>query len=84
MERGATPGAEGLTTWSAARITLHGAGPSVAAGVDGEAVTLPLPLTCKIRPRALRVLPPSDRPGIPREPRPPRSPRRAGHRPDAG
>ena len=75
-EGGAPAGAEGLITWSAARITLHGAAPSVAAGVDGEAVTLPLPLTCKIRPRALRVLVPSDRPGIPGEPRPPRSPRR--------
>jgi diacylglycerol kinase family enzyme len=83
-ERGATPGAEGLTTWSAARITLHGAAPSVAAGVDGEAVTLPLPLTCEIRPRALRVLLPSDRPGIPREPRPPRSPRRTRQGLDTG
>jgi diacylglycerol kinase family enzyme len=82
-ERGSTPGGEGLITWSAPRITLHGAAPSVAAGVDGEAVTLPLPLTCEIQPLALRVLLPSDRPGTPREPRPPRPPRRPGHRPDA-
>jgi diacylglycerol kinase family enzyme len=83
-DRGATPGGEGLITWSAARITLHGTAPSVAAGVDGEAVTLRLPLTCEIRPRALRVLLPSDRPGVPREPRPPRPPRRPGRQADAG
>jgi diacylglycerol kinase family enzyme len=83
-ERGATSGGEGLVTWSAARITLQGDAPSVAAGVDGEAVTLTLPLTCEIRPRALSVLLPKDRPGIPREPRPPRPPRRPRQEPDAG
>jgi diacylglycerol kinase family enzyme len=64
------PQGEGLTTWSAARITLHGTTAAVAAGVDGEAVRLRLPVTCEIRPRALRVLLPRDRPGIPREPIP--------------
>jgi diacylglycerol kinase family enzyme len=83
-EPGATPGGEGLITWSAPRITLHGAAPAVAAGVDGEAVTLPLPLTCEIWPRALCVLLPSDRPGIPQEPHPPRLPRRPSQRPHAG
>ena len=67
-EHGTTAAGEGLITWSAARITLHGAGPTVPAGVDGEAVPLPLPLTCEIRPRALCVLLPKDRPGTPREP----------------
>jgi diacylglycerol kinase family enzyme len=83
-EHGATPGGEGLITWSAPRITLHGAAPSVAAGVDGEAVTIPLPLTCEIQPRTLRVLLPSDRPGVPREPDSPRPPRRPRQAPDAG
>jgi diacylglycerol kinase family enzyme len=83
-EPGATAGGEGLITWSAPRITLHGAAPTVAAGVDGEAMTLPLPLTCEIRPRALTVLLPADRPGIPHEPRPPRLPRRPVQRPHAG
>lgn len=73
-DRDAAPG-EGLITWSAPRITLHGAGPALTAGVDGEAVTLPLPLTCEIWPRALCVLLPSDRPGIPPEPHRPRAPR---------
>jgi diacylglycerol kinase family enzyme len=86
-ERGATSGGEGLITWSADRVTLHGAASTVAtvstvaAGVDGEAVTLPLPLTCEIRPGALRVLLPKDRPGVPDEPRPPRRP---GQGADAG
>jgi diacylglycerol kinase family enzyme len=66
----AGPRGEGVTAWSATRITLHGTAPDVAAGVDGEAVRLRLPVTCEIRPRALRVLLPRDRPGIPREPIP--------------
>ena len=77
-------GDEGLVTWSAPRVTLRGAAPAVAAGVDGESVTLPLPLTCLIRPLALRVLLPADRPGTPREPRVSRPPRLPGRRPHAG
>ena len=83
-ERGATPGGEGLITWSAPRVTLHGATPTVAAGVDGEAVTLALPLTCEIWPGALRVLLPMGRHGLPQEPRPPRPPGRLSPRPHAG
>ena len=66
----AGPRGEGVIAWPAARITLHGTTADVAAGVDGEAVRLPLPVTCEIRPRALRILLPRDRPGIPREPIP--------------
>jgi diacylglycerol kinase family enzyme len=77
----AGPPREGVITWSAVRVTLRGPAPEVAAGVDGEAVWLPLPLTCEIRPRALRVLLPPDRPGIPREPARPRPP---GQRPGDG
>ena len=70
-ERGsAGPRGEGVIEWSAARITLQGTAPDVAVGVDGEAVRLRLPVTCEIRPGALRVLLPNDRPGIPREPTP--------------
>jgi Diacylglycerol kinase catalytic domain len=74
----AGPPGEGVITWTAARITLHGPpshGPtshgSVAqlpAGIDGEAVLLDLPVVCEIRPGALRVLLPRGRPGIPMEP----------------
>lgn len=83
-ERGATSSGEGLITWSAARITLRGETPSLAAGVDGEAVTLSLPLTIEIWPKALRVLLPPDRPGIPKEPHGPRLPHRKGQRPQPG
>ncbi|WP_374328090.1 hypothetical protein [Streptomyces sp. PSKA30] len=31
--------------------------------VDGEALMLPTPVVCTVRPRALRVLVPRDRPG---------------------
>jgi diacylglycerol kinase family enzyme len=65
----ATPD-DGLITWSAPRLTLEGEAGEVAAGVDGEAVRLTLPVTCEIRPRALSVLLPRNRPGIPREPEP--------------
>jgi diacylglycerol kinase family enzyme len=66
----AGPRGEGVIAWSAARTTLHGTTADVAAGVDGEAIRLRLPVTCEIRPRALRALLPKDRPGIPREPIP--------------
>jgi diacylglycerol kinase family enzyme len=69
----AGPPGEGVITWTAARITLHGT-PSHAmaqlpAGIDGEAVLLDLPVVCEIRPGALRVLLPRGRPGIPTQPR---------------
>ena len=68
-ERGATgPEGEGIVTWSTARITLDGDAPDLAAGVDGEAVRLRLPVTCEVRPHVLRVLLPRQRPGIPPEP----------------
>lgn len=66
---------EGLITWSSPSVTLHGTAATVAAGVDGEAVSLALPALCEIRPRALRVLLPKDRPGLPAEPQPPQPPR---------
>jgi hypothetical protein len=68
----AGPPGEGVITWTAARITLHGtashATAQLPAGIDGEAVLLDLPVVCEIRPGALRVLLPRDRPGIPTEP----------------
>ncbi|WP_258565838.1 diacylglycerol kinase family protein [Streptomyces parvulus] len=36
---------------------------SIPVAVDGEALTLPTPVVCTLRPRALRVLVPRDRPG---------------------
>jgi diacylglycerol kinase family enzyme len=66
-KRGAGPPGEGAVVWSAPGITLHGDLRHLDAGVDGEAVRLPLPVVCGIRPGALRVLLPKDRPGIPPE-----------------
>ncbi|MBC7273010.1 MAG: NAD(+)/NADH kinase [Streptomyces sp.] len=74
------PGSAGdaAIVWRAASITLHGRGQQLLhAGIDGEPVTLPLPVRCEARPGGLRVLLPRDRPGIPGEPVPghPRAPR---------
>ncbi|CAM5722936.1 diacylglycerol kinase family protein [Streptomyces hirsutus] len=66
-KRGLGPAGEGAVVWSASGITLHGDVRHLDAGIDGEAVTLPLPVMCGIRPGALRVLLPKDRPGIPPE-----------------
>jgi diacylglycerol kinase family enzyme len=52
----AGPPGEGLITWTAARITLHGPAAQLPAGIDGEAVLLDLPIGCEISPRALQVL----------------------------
>jgi diacylglycerol kinase family enzyme len=52
----AGPPGEGLITWTSARITLHGPAAQLAAGIDGEAALLDLPIVCEIRPRALQVL----------------------------
>jgi diacylglycerol kinase family enzyme len=55
----AGPPGEGVITWTAARITLHGTAARLPAGIDGEAVLLDLPVMCEIRPRALQVLLPA-------------------------
>lgn len=72
LRRQTGPGAPGdaVIAWTAGTITLHGGRRQLHAGVDGEPVTLPLPVTCETRPGGLRVLLPRDRPGIPREPVP--------------
>ncbi|HVN12757.1 MAG TPA: diacylglycerol kinase family protein [Kineosporiaceae bacterium] len=41
--------------------------PTVQVGVDGEALVLPTPVRCTIRPGALRVRVPRARPGVPSE-----------------
>jgi diacylglycerol kinase family enzyme len=55
----AGPPGEGAITWTAPRVTLHGEAARIPAGIDGEAVSLDLPLVCEIRPAALRVLLPT-------------------------
>ncbi|SES48218.1 Diacylglycerol kinase family enzyme [Streptomyces sp. yr375] len=62
--------APGLTALTAQEVVIDADGPEIEAGVDGEALTLPTPVRCTIRPRALRVRVPRHRPGVPRT-RPP-------------
>jgi diacylglycerol kinase family enzyme len=51
---GAAPTGLALTQWSTPTFSVEADGP-VAAGIDGEAVTLQPPVTFKSRPSALRV-----------------------------
>ncbi|MEW2292884.1 diacylglycerol kinase family protein [Streptomyces sp. NPDC006743] len=68
--------APGLTVTTARRVEVTAGGrrlPVAAGGeeagipvaVDGEALWLRTPVVCSVRPRALRVLLPRDRPGVP-------------------
>ncbi|MFF4169706.1 diacylglycerol/lipid kinase family protein [Streptomyces sp. NPDC001744] len=64
--------AAGLNVLTARRVEVtcdSGDGP-LSVAVDGEALTLPAPVVCTLRPRALRVLVPRDRPGT-TPPKPP-------------
>ncbi|ARF53747.1 diacylglycerol/lipid kinase family protein [Streptomyces gilvosporeus] len=56
----------GLTVLTAHEVVVDADEPEIQAGVDGEALTLPTPVHCTIRPRALRVRVPRRRPGVPR------------------
>ncbi|MFI9024219.1 diacylglycerol/lipid kinase family protein [Streptomyces sp. NPDC053560] len=60
----------GLTRSTGRTVTVDADLPSIPVGIDGEALTLPVPVRCEVRPLALRVLVPRVRPGVP-EPRPP-------------
>jgi diacylglycerol kinase family enzyme len=64
----AGPSGEGVITWTAARITLHGTAARLPSGIDGELVLLDLPIVCEIRPGALQVRLPRQPPGIPTRP----------------
>jgi diacylglycerol kinase family enzyme len=57
--------AAGLRVLTAQEVTVTADTPRVPVGIDGEAVTLPVPVRCTVRPRALRVWVPRDRPGVP-------------------
>jgi diacylglycerol kinase family enzyme len=72
LRRAGSTGAAGtgVVIWSATQIELTGAGGQLTAGIDGEAVTLRLPIRCRIQPAALRILLPRQRPGVPEEPAP--------------
>ncbi|MFE1784022.1 diacylglycerol/lipid kinase family protein [Streptomyces sp. NPDC059506] len=57
--------APGLTATTAREVVVEADAPTVPAGIDGEALTLPVPVRCRIAPGALRVRVPRDRPGVP-------------------
>ena len=60
---------QGLTTLTADQVVVDAEAPEIPVGIDGETVLLPTPVRCTIRPKALRVRVPRDRPGV-RPPKP--------------
>ncbi len=57
--------AAGLRVLTAREVTVTADAPQLPVGIDGESVLLPVPVRCSIRPGALRVWVPRDRPGVP-------------------
>lgn len=58
--------AAGLSVLNAEKVEITADTPQVPIGIDGEAVLMPTPVECRIRPAALRVRVPRSRPGVPR------------------
>jgi diacylglycerol kinase family enzyme len=59
----------GLRVLTAHSVVVTSSADRIPVGVDGESVWLPTPVRCTVRPGALRVRVPKDRPGVP-PPRP--------------
>ena len=55
--------ARGLRLLTATKVEITADASQVAVGIDGEAVTMPTPVLCTVRPAALRVRVPRHRPG---------------------
>ncbi|MBL1097335.1 diacylglycerol/lipid kinase family protein [Streptomyces coffeae] len=70
--------APGLTSLTAHDVVVDADTAAVQVGVDGEALTLPTPVRCRIAPRALRLRLPRHRPGTPTR-KPPMDWRRVRH-----
>ncbi|MCF4136163.1 diacylglycerol kinase [Streptomyces sp. Tue 6430] len=60
--------ASGITSVTSRRVTVEAPGEYVPVAVDGEALGLPVPVVCTLRPGALRVRVPRHRPGAPYAP----------------
>jgi diacylglycerol kinase family enzyme len=60
----------GLVVLATDEILVEADVPQIPVGIDGETIMMPAPVRCTIRPRALRVIVPRERPGIP-EAKPP-------------
>jgi diacylglycerol kinase family enzyme len=59
----------GVITLTAGEVMVDADAPEIPVGIDGETVLMPTPVRCTVRPKALRVRVPRDRPGV-RPPRP--------------
>lgn len=59
----------GLSVLTAHQVVVEADAPEIPVGIDGETVMMPTPVRCTVRPRALRVRVPRDRPGA-RPPKP--------------
>jgi diacylglycerol kinase family enzyme len=59
----------GLTRLNGPEVVVDADASQIPVGVDGEALLLDTPVRCTIRPAALRVRVPRDRPGVP-DPKP--------------
>ena len=57
--------APGLTLIVTEEVVVEADVEDIPAGVDGESVRLTTPVRCRVRPGALRVRVPRDRPGVP-------------------
>ncbi len=55
----------GLIQRTASEVVVGADVPEIPVGVDGEALLMTTPVRCTIEPRALRVLVPRNRPGVP-------------------
>ena len=55
----------GLAVLTADEAIVDADASVIPVGIDGETVMLPTPVRCTIRPRALRVVVPRERPGVP-------------------
>ena len=54
----------GLATLTAGEVVVDADAPEIPVGIDGETVLMPTPVRCTVRPQALRVRVPRDRPGV--------------------
>ncbi|MFI8914569.1 diacylglycerol/lipid kinase family protein [Streptomyces sp. NPDC053513] len=54
-----------LSVLTAHRVEVTSDAEEIPVAVDGEALRMPTPVVCTLRPGALRVLVPRDRPGVP-------------------
>lgn len=59
------PQAQGMNMLTASRVVVHGGAKDIPVAVDGEALRIPTPVVCSVRPGALRVRVPRNRPGAP-------------------